>query len=133
MKGMLFDGAVPTFLGSFSDNLIQFKGSFYTSDTWGFISPIYSWMEFDLKSKPKQIRLEFWMDYYNTMISKVFLEMITIFNKYSRDTNSDLNILWYCLESDIDMIEAGEEYKKESPKSFDIKILDDKQWERMNK
>ena len=127
------DRFTPTFYGSMEEGFMKFEGEFYTSYTDDFIVPIFAWLELFLDHKPKNLRLEFWMKYFNTSASRKLLEFMEILERYNQSNQTEIKIFWYYLEDDKGSLEEGQLYKDEISLCFDIIEVDDGLWRRMNK
>ncbi|MFT5616922.1 MAG: hypothetical protein ACI85I_000137 [Arenicella sp.] len=122
----------PNFIGNMGNDLIKFSGRCCVSDTVAIFTPIYSWIEIYLKTKPEKIRIEIWMEYFNTAAMKKVFEFIKALDNYGKNCDSEVQIFWYAHEEDEDSEEIGEEFKEEIS-SLEIIILDSAQWKRMSK
>jgi len=127
------DRFTPTFYGSMEEGFIKFEGEFYTSYTDDFIVPIFAWLELFLSHKPKNLRLEFWMKYFNTSASRKLLEFMEILERYNKRNQAEIKIFWYYLEDDKGSLEEGQLYQDEISLYFEIVEVDDNLWRRMNK
>lgn len=126
-------GALPTFIGSMTQNLIQFKGECYHSYSMEFFTRIFLWLELYLSHKPQNIRIEFWMSYFNTSTHRRFRELIEVLEVYQERSQAQVTIYWYCDESDFDAIEQGELYQKETTIDFVVEKLNEEEWDKMVK
>lgn len=123
---------IPDFSGNMEQSIIQFKGDCFQSNNIEFFLPVFSWLELFLATKPTNIRLEFWLSYFNTSASRKFLEFIKMLEKYHKETKANINIYWYYSDDEY-MLEEGEDFQADTSLNFEIIELDPYQWKNMIK
>lgn len=62
------------------------------------------------------------MEYYNTMTQHVFKKIISSLADYNNLHISDINVRWFSLPENIDMIEDGELFQQDFPDIFHVII-----------
>lgn len=126
----------PGFICEYSCNYIALYGECYTSYVTEVFAPIFNWVEAYLKTKPKEIRVEIWADYYNTPTFRRLEELIAGLEKYQLAyKHSNVKVFWY---HDIDNYnetkEDGESFREMHPNlDFQVVGYDDELYKRMSK
>ncbi len=92
-----------------TEGLIKISGRSFPEDAKSFYKDIKKWL-FDYSEHPKQgTHFVFMLEYFNTMSSKMILEIFNIL-KQIETKDELLRIDWhYCIDDD-DMLEAGEDF-----------------------
>lgn len=123
-------------IGLVSDNFFGIRGRSLPSDAHDWFMPILEWLEYYLRTKPEKIRVEFWLEYYNTASSNMLFRILSGFEKYQiKHKNIQLNVYWYFPEDDEDMQEGGEGFQSEL-KSLNFNVIpydDSSHYEDMQK
>lgn len=127
---------LPGIIGKSEDNYFAIYGPCYDSFVYEFFEHVLCWFDsFLTKTNTSKLRIEFWYEYFNTQASKINLDILKAFEKYIHEhPSAAIDVYFYVPSDDIDMIEAGNEYKKEVKNiNFEVVILDDKQYKQMTK
>lgn len=92
-----------------ADGIFKISGRSFPEDGKVFYKDIKKWL-FDYSEHPKQgTHFVFMLEYFNTMSSKMILEIFNIL-KQIETKDELLRIDWhYCIDDD-DMLEAGEDF-----------------------
>ncbi|PWJ44700.1 DUF1987 domain-containing protein [Sediminitomix flava] len=101
-------------------NVLEIEGESYHEYTIEFFQPVFEWLKEYLSSPEREITFNFKMSYFNTSSSRRFLEILTMLEDYQTDSNGKVTINWYYEESDIDMLESGEEYADDVNIKFNL-------------
>lgn len=125
-KGGFYSGVTPTFHGSMEKNFIKFEGECYRSLDVEFFITVFSWLELYLESKPEQITVEFWMNYYNTSASRKLTEFMEILEDYQLENDTEIKVLWYYLDDETK--EDGEIYRDKMGLDIEIIKADERVW-----
>lgn len=86
-----------------------FSGSSVPEDAFDFFNPLLQWLDKFLSSTPPVITVHFRLDFFNTISSKLFLEVLKRIEKKMPATSS-ASVKWYYEADDDDIMEAGENY-----------------------
>lgn len=91
---------------------LQIKGESFPENAAKFYTPVLDWIREFLEQRPKQLKLEFTITYFNSSSSKVFM---MLFDMLENETAKGQNILvkWICNEVNDIAIECGEEFKED--------------------
>ncbi|WP_299461262.1 DUF1987 domain-containing protein [uncultured Microscilla sp.] len=92
-------------------NVFEVAGESYSEYTLEFFEPILSWLSDYLAQNSQSLTFNFRMNYFNTSTSRRFFEILKMLEDFYHQQNSELVVHWYAKSNDLDMIEAGEDYK----------------------
>lgn len=101
-------------------SILEIEGESYHEYTLEFFQPVFEWLEEYLEEPGKDVTFNFKMTYFNTSSSRRFLEILNMLEEYQEDKDGNVTINWYYEESDIDMLESGEEYKEDVELEFNL-------------
>jgi hypothetical protein len=110
MENLIIEKTIKTPGVSFNydtgDLLIE--GISIPENTVDFYKGVIAWIQdYTNSSKPKTV-LTLKLEYFNTSTSVILLN---IFKLFSLVQNSELKIVWYFEEDDVEMEEVGEDYQ----------------------
>lgn len=88
---------------------LEFTGKSLPENVKEFYSPILDWIKKYLDEPNELTKVIFNFEYFNTSSSKVIMDIIEKL-KILQDNGRKLEIDWYYIEEDDDMLEAGEDY-----------------------
>lgn len=102
------------------NNILEFAGRFIPQNTKEFFEPVFEWFNEYLKNPREITRITFRFDYFNTSSSKKFLDLFTLLEEVHNKT-TEVQIVWYYMQNDDDIFEAGKGYKElvDIPFSFE--------------
>jgi hypothetical protein len=102
------------------ENMIfEISGRSLPEDVVMFYQPIMNWMDEFEKTPFQDMVLSIKLEYFNTASSKLILDILLKLEEiYNGGT--PLKVKWFCLSSDSDMKEAGEEYSEIVGLPFEI-------------
>ena len=89
----------------------EISGKSLPEEAKKFYEPIYEWFENYVKDPNDKMDFFFKMDYYNSSTSTILLELLHMLDKVHK-SGKPVNVFWYYLEVDDDMLEAGEEFEE---------------------
>jgi hypothetical protein len=92
-------------------NNLEIKGCCIPENVMEFYSGLYNWLDNYLITKPKQIRVNIRLDYFNTTSSKCILDFLFRLQRYKTD-KVDMQINWFFQNGDEDLEEAGLNYSE---------------------
>lgn len=75
-----------------------------------FYTPVLDWSYRYIKTPAPQTRIDLQLSYFNTASSKMFLEILAIFEEL-HEAGNDVRVVWYYADNDVDLFEAGEDFK----------------------
>ncbi len=87
----------------------QLKGRSFPEHSAKFFKPIIDWIDEYKKDPLDEMKIEMNFVYFNTSSAKLILEIINELDGIHKQGNS-VHLMWYYLEGDEDMLDAGEEY-----------------------
>jgi hypothetical protein len=73
---------------------------------------VFDWLNVFEKNTLTSPSFKFKLEYFNTASSKIILDILMRLEDINNANSSNISIEWYYMESDDDMLEAGEEYKE---------------------
>ncbi len=121
----------PRIIADAEFGVIQIAGNSFTSLHIETYQPFFAWLEKFLSVPGKNIRVEFWMEYFNSSSSKSLLEVLDVFTVYKNSYNGNINTYWYYQKHDSDMLEDGQEMQEDSGLKIKFISLDQKKWKDM--
>lgn len=88
---------------------LYLSGSSVPEDGAEFFQPLLLWLDRYTSSPPKNFTIHFRLDFFNTISSKFFLELL---KRIERRVPPEMNVKvkWYYEPGDEDILEAGENY-----------------------
>lgn len=92
-----------------SQGLLSISGVSTPENITDFYSPVISWLRDYICQPAENTTLALNFDYFNTGTSKILLEFFTILERLY-DQDQPVSVLWYYPPSDIDSLEAAEDY-----------------------
>ena len=92
-------------------------------DAHGFYSELMDLLDDHLQNEHAQLEYRFQLSYFNTSSSKYFLDMIRAGERSPAGRNGAVRVLWMYEHEDLDMKEAGQDYKALSELKFEIKAI----------
>jgi hypothetical protein len=94
-----------------SENEYVISGRSLPEDVSSFYKPVFDWLNEFEKNSVSNPSFKFKLEYFNTASSKIILDILMRLEDINGTKSSNIGIDWYYMESDDDMLEAGEEYK----------------------
>ncbi len=99
--------------------LFEISGRSLPEDVNNFFKPILDWLhEYFESPNPKTVFI-LNLQYFNTASSKILVEIFT-FLEEKYENGYDVEVKWYAVEEDEDIIDAGEEYAENVNLPFEI-------------
>ena len=123
MNNIYLEKAIKTPLVSFDydSGVLLIEGVSVPENTVDFYNPIVYWLkEYVLNPKPQTV-FDLKLEYFNTSTSVVLLNMFRALSDLGKDK---LTINWHYEEDDIEMEEAGQDYKNMIDATFNIIAVD---------
>lgn len=106
---------------NYKDGELLIEGISIPENTIDFYKDVMVWLQ-EYADKPNaSSTLILKLEYFNTSTSVILLNIFKIFSQIK---NSDLNILWYFEEDDIEMEEVGEDYRNIVKVPFELKAIE---------
>jgi hypothetical protein len=93
-----------------NNGVFKIVGRSIPENSVGYYEPIISWLEKYIESPNESTVLQFDTEYFNTASSKIFLQIIQLFETPVAN-GSDVKIHWIYDEADEDCLEAGQAYE----------------------
>lgn len=103
----------PTVLLNKNDGIFEISGRSLPEDCVTFYNPVIIWIKEYAKAPNPSTEFTFKLDYFNTASSKIILDILKMLNEIK-----GASIIWYSLEEDEVVAEAGEEYAEQVPIPF---------------
>lgn len=93
--------------------VIELKGKSIPENSFEFYEPLYNWLiEYSKNPNPKT-EVELSMEYFNTSSSKEFMKFFRELENLHRSGSTEIHVKWYHEEDDEEMMEMGENLKRE--------------------
>lgn len=98
----------PKVVFDYENGELLIEGISIPENTTGFYENILKWVENYQKQPQPKTTLTLKLEYFNTSTSVVLLSLL---KKFKQIKNSDLKVIWYYEEEDLEMEEVGEDYQ----------------------
>lgn len=112
---------IPSILFDPHHGELTIAGNSFHEDTTDFYAPIMNWLQRYVNETYQPTVLNFKMVYFNTTVSKVFLQIIRLLEEYK----GGVKVNWYYASDDDDMLEDGENLKADTELEFHLIELAD--------
>jgi hypothetical protein len=88
----------------------EISGNSLPEDVLRFYSPVFNWIEEYIKQPNRKTELHIKLMYFNSSSSKALLDVLNMFEEVVVN-GFIVEIFWYYLEIDEDMLETGKEFE----------------------
>jgi len=99
--------------------VISLEGVSYPQDAAEFFEPIYDWLNNYINEIASIIVLNVRVSYLNSSSTKFLFELVDRMEEYF-NKGGDARVNWYHVEDDVDIKEAGLEFKEDMVLPFEI-------------
>lgn len=96
--------------------IFEIFGRSLPEDSVEFYDPVFNWLRDYGQSPNAATPFTFKLDYFNTSSSKIILDLLKLLSEIS-----GASVLWYSMEEDEDVAEAGEEFAQQVDIPFTFK------------
>jgi len=112
MHDLLIEGSacLPT-VSLLTTGQIKISGRALPEDAVSFFKPVVEWL---MKFTSENIKIEINLDYFNTSVSKILLDIFKIIE--NNEENKSIEVRWLYEEGDEEMLESGEIYQELLPR-----------------
>lgn len=93
------------------NGLLIIQGVSMPENVITFYTPLIEWLKEYFKTTKSSTELHLKLDYFNTATSKILLEFFNLFEAQHLEHQAQCAVAWHFDEEDLDMREAGEDYK----------------------
>lgn len=116
-------------------HIFEISGESMPEDVQSFYEPLLQWLDelqsylkaFEDKAhdnRQRKIRLKFNLVYFNSSSAKYLFDIIQKMEEINkRGHNANIKIVWLYNPKDVDMLEAGEEFKSMTSIPFELSAL----------
>lgn len=87
--------------------VLEIKGRSLPEDAWSFYKPVIEWARGIDMNGARKLRVELFLEYFNSSSSRYLLELLATLESKARDR---VNVVWFSENDDELMIEKGEEF-----------------------
>ncbi len=101
------------------NKVFEFSGRSLPEDVVSFYAPVLEWLDEFEKDPVENAEFVFKLEYFNTASSKLILDILLKINDIYEE-GVPLKVIWYYMEMDLDLQEAGEEYSELIETPFDL-------------
>jgi hypothetical protein len=102
--------STPRIIFDSEKNKFEISGNSLPENVMDFYEPVYKWIEDYTKQPNSKTDVTIKLLYCNSSSAKVLLDLLTLFEKVASNGYS-VEIFWYYLEMDEDMLATGKEYE----------------------
>ena len=107
-------------------NKLCLIGRSFPEDATSFYTPVLSWFETNKHNLQPGFSIEVLLDYYNTASSKYLVKLFRMTEELHEKNGLNTSIVWKYVAHDVDMKEAGCEYKQFIDVPFDMVEIEKK-------
>lgn len=97
------------------NNLLEISGRSLPEDAAEFYRPVLEWLDEYATAPNAETVFHMKLEYFNTASSKLLLDILT-----KLEDIDSAKVLWYYLDDDEDMEEAGEEFEELIDVEFEL-------------
>ena len=110
MKTLTIEGGddTPKVVLDKNSAVFEISGRSLPEDSVGFYTPVMEWIKLYTDDPNPTTAFTFKLDYFNTSSSKLILDVLHMLKKIP-----GIKVIWYSLEDDEEVAEAGEEYSEQ--------------------
>lgn len=111
MEDLLIEKTVKTpYIKATASGTIDLKGISVPEDSFEFYEPLKVWLDQYQLSPSKNTVINVNLDYFNTSSARILLNLFRLLELIHKKGN-DVTINWFFEHDDIEMEEAGNDYK----------------------
>lgn len=111
MEDLLIDKTVKTpFIKAEKTGKIELSGISVPEDSFEFFEPLKKWLDLYEKTPANETVVTVNLDYFNTSSARILLNLFRILEAIHK-SGKTVSINWYFEKGDIEMEEAGNDYK----------------------
>jgi hypothetical protein len=108
---IIYEGqSTPKIVLDKANEKFEIAGNSLPEDVLGFYSPVFNWFEEYIKQPNRQTELHIKLMYFNSSSSKAILDILNMLEEVAVK-GFGVEIFWYYLEIDEDMLETGKEFE----------------------
>ncbi len=90
---------------------IEMSGRSLPENVKEFYGPVINWLEEYIKAPNDKTKIVLNFEYFNTASSKMIMDILEKI-KEIKEQGKEIDVDWYYIEEDDDMLEAGEDYSE---------------------
>lgn len=94
-----------------SNGSFELKGKSIPENTTVYYKPLFEWLDIYSQNPAPQTELNIQLDYFNTSSSKSIVDLFKKLELIAKSGKGQAVINWLYNHEDVDMLEAGEDYK----------------------
>jgi len=104
------NGSTPTVLLNKDKSNFEISGNSLPEDVAGFYAPVYDWIMEYVKQPNPTTEFHVKIVYFNSSSSKAILDILTMLEEIA-SKSFKVEVHWYYLEMDEDMLSTGKEFE----------------------
>ena len=93
------------------NSIIEMSGRSLPENVKEFYNPVINWLEEYIKAPNDKTKIVLNFEYFNTASSKMIMDILEKVKKI-QEQGKEIDVDWYYIEEDDDMLEAGEDYSE---------------------
>lgn len=94
-----------------TNGYFEMKGKSIPENTLAFFKPMFDWLDQYIQNPAATTSLNIQLDYFNTSSSKAIADLFKKMEWIPKNGKGEAVINWLYNQDDLDMLEAGEDYK----------------------
>jgi hypothetical protein len=102
--------STPRIIFDAEKNKFEISGNSLPENVMDFYGPVYKWLDDYIKQPNSKTDVTIKLLYCNSSSAKVILDLLTLFEQIASN-GYNVEIFWYYLEMDEDMLATGKEYE----------------------
>lgn len=103
------------------DGIFRIQGRSTPDDAIGFYSPLIDYLKKYNPVPEKKTEFHVYLEYFNTSSSKCMFDIFKLFANI-HERGNQVDIYWYYVEGDDDMLETGQDFESLTAVSFKMVI-----------
>lgn len=115
---------MPSVYFSAQEGILDIRGKCIPENTVEFFDPMVDWVNAYVLSPQSQTQVSLRLEYYNTSTSRYIAEILKNLENITRDNKGDVQVSWIYESGDLDLEEAGQDFKSLSQLPFELIEVD---------
>jgi len=112
--------STPFILCDAKDGKIEFRGRSIPENATNFYAPVVNWIDNYAKEPGKKTKLEFHLDYINSISQKIILDILYKLEDVKKANGSSFNIAWCFEHDDEEMEDEGKIFASKVDLEFEL-------------
>lgn len=115
---------MPSVYFSAQEGILDIRGKCIPENTIEFFDPMIDWVNKYVSRPQMQTQVSLRLEYYNTSTSRYIAEILKNLENITRDNKGNVQVSWIYETGDMDLEEAGQDFKSLSNLPFELIEVD---------